>query len=76
MKINFLKGDLVKNTRSGEVGVLIGEDVSCVNQNTDGTIYYQVLSKNGSISRWFKNHITSVEVEDEGTHRASRKYLA
>ena len=75
MKTNLLKGELVKNSRSGEVGILIGEELSS-DQSSDGTIYYKVLSKNGSISSWFKNHIEKVEAENERTDRAGTKYLA
>ena len=75
MKTDLLKGELVKNSRSGEVGILIGEELHS-DQNSDGTIYYKVLSKNGRINSWFKNHIEKVEVENERANRACPKYLA
>ena len=64
MKIkNLLQGALVKNTRSGEIGILVKEDRSIENLKTDGTIYYEVLDKNGHIARWFKNNIIPVGEE-------------
>ena len=71
----FSKGDLVKNTRSGEVGVVVKEDSICENQNSDGTMYYRVLSKDGTVMSWFKNHIVSVGVEDDGDDTVIRERL-
>ena len=61
MKIRMLEylehGVLVKNIRSGEIGILVKEDSNIENLATDGTIYYEVLNKHGNITKWFKNNI-------------------
>ena len=59
----FAFGTLVKNTRSGEIGLLVKEDRNIENLRTDGTIYYEVLNKNGLIDKWFKNNIVPVGEE-------------
>tara|TARA_R100000152_G_C6649929_1_gene91849 strand:+ start:407 stop:622 length:216 start_codon:yes stop_codon:yes gene_type:complete len=60
---NLSQGALVKNIRSGEMGILVKEDRCIENLRTDGTIYYEVLDKNGNIKRWFRNNIIPVGEE-------------
>jgi len=70
----FSIGELVRNTRSGEIGVIVkSNNIGPINtQINDDTIYYSVLSKDGKVTSWFKSHIAYVESEYETTNNSIR----
>lgn len=70
----FSIGDLVRNTRTEELGVIVkSNNIGPRNtQINDDTIYYSVLSKDGKVTSWFKSHIASVESEYETANNSIR----
>jgi hypothetical protein len=54
------KGCLVKNIRNDEIGVIVNNNDSGIN---DDSQFYEVLT-DGKIVKWFKPNIVHVDIED------------